>query len=260
MEMQVSHYRTSNLDRCQGNLSLLEFFHIECLEHLLVLSSPDILPHIYPEFQSNLDREQLLDGGAKLVVEEWISAHRTTGDVETPLPEEHFTTKQAVDVRPWFIGAVTAEKGEGVQEEGLSTASLATNTADVESRPSEEAESIPKRNEMRAKQTDKSATMIPKGSNSSEQVQSGEDDTQSSGHALSPLTVAPQVSAPSPNPSHMISSTSESAAGVSRESKTSGSDENTDLRTKVPDNVRYSLSRALNAWTERKVRSHFLLF
>ncbi|KAK3167259.1 hypothetical protein OEA41_010385 [Lepraria neglecta] len=49
-----------------------DYFHVECLEKLLDLSSPDILPRLLPEYIANRDYDYLLDSGARFIVVEWI--------------------------------------------------------------------------------------------------------------------------------------------------------------------------------------------
>jgi hypothetical protein len=206
---------------------------------VLVLSSPGILPRIYPEFEGN----QLLDGGAKLTVE-WISTHKTTDYGVTPLTEEHSTVKQAVDVRTWAIRAA--------QEEESTSASPATDTADMESRPSAEEKSNLTKSKEGESSEDEGATMTPERPTSSAQTQNGFDNKDASERVLSPSAVGPSASTRSGNLGPTGSS-SQLVDPVSREPTKCDNNNNADSRSDVLDDVRYGLSRALNAWIERKV-------
>lgn len=79
MAVQVGYIllvRQSLQNRTDLSLGLTDFFHVECFEMLVDLTSPLLISRIMPEYETNIDCAWILDGGAEHAVWRWIDEQK----------------------------------------------------------------------------------------------------------------------------------------------------------------------------------------
>ncbi|TKA61499.1 hypothetical protein B0A49_10979 [Cryomyces minteri] len=155
-----------------------DFFHVECFEDLIDLSSLEVLGRIYPECQTTLDGSYLLDEGAKQAVLRWIveqngqptpqadvgvNAHPKTSSSTQPLPVSvpsavnPTTTEEPSRVvivpagEPYTISAHKSKAPVDERTSKHATMTLASNTVCVHP---EMVNTNAKNNEAEAKETE----------------------------------------------------------------------------------------------------------